>query len=83
VGPIAAARKLTLSGGITLDKLDVIALNGAIATLREVDIDPFHDPRVNHNQGSIALGRPLGMSGARITMNAVDNQRPANGEAAT
>lgn len=77
VGPVEAARKLMSLGGITLDQLDVIELNEAfasqaIATLRDLDIDPFDDPRVNRNGGAIALGHPLGMSGARITMSAVE-----------
>ena len=77
VGPVEAARKLLKLGGITTDQLDVIELNEAfasqaIATLRDLDIDPFDDPRVNRNGGAIALGHPLGMSGARITMSAVE-----------
>ncbi|WP_380787773.1 3-oxoadipyl-CoA thiolase [Sphingomonas sp. R86521] len=77
VGPVEAARKLMSLGGITLDQLDVIELNEAfasqaIATLRDLDIDPFDDPRVNRNGGAIALGHPLGMSGARITISAVE-----------
>ncbi|MGN7159875.1 3-oxoadipyl-CoA thiolase [Sphingomonas sp. SAFR-052] len=74
-GPIEAARKLSRSTGITLDQLDVIELNEAfaaqaIATLRDLNIAP-DDPRVNRNGGAIALGHPLGMSGARIAMTAV------------
>jgi acetyl-CoA acetyltransferase len=88
VRPIAAARKLTSSDGTTLDKLNVIESNEAfvsraVATLHEVDLDPFRHPRVNRKGGAIALGHPLGMSGAWILMSAVDNQRPANGKAAT
>lgn len=76
-GPIEAARKLMRLGGITLDQVDVIELNEAfaaqaIATLRDLDIDPLDDPRVNRNGGAIALGHPLGMSGARIIMSAVE-----------
>jgi acetyl-CoA C-acetyltransferase len=84
VGPIEAARKLMRIGGITLDQLDVIELNEAfasqaIATLRDLDIDPFDDPRVNRNGGAIALGHPLGMSGARITMSAVEELHRTGG----
>jgi acetyl-CoA acyltransferase len=84
VGPIEAARKLMTLGGITLDQLDVIELNEAfasqaIATLRDLDIDPFDDPRVNRNGGAIALGHPLGMSGARITMSAVEELHRTGG----
>ena len=69
-GPIEAARKLLARNGMTVDQLDVIELNEAfasqaIATLRDLAVDPF-DPRVNPNGGAIALGHPLGMSGARI-----------------
>ncbi|MES3106695.1 3-oxoadipyl-CoA thiolase [Sphingomonas aurantiaca] len=84
VGPIEAARKLMRIGGITLDQLDVVELNEAfasqaIATLRDLDIDPFDDPRVNRNGGAIALGHPLGMSGARITMSAVEELHRTGG----
>ena len=84
VGPIEAARKLMRIGGITLDQLDVIELNEAfasqaIATLRDLDIDPFDDPRVNRNGGAIALGHPLGMSGARITLSAVEELHRTGG----
>ncbi|AXJ94355.1 MULTISPECIES: 3-oxoadipyl-CoA thiolase [unclassified Sphingomonas] len=76
VGPIEAARKLSRITGIGLDRLDVIELNEAfaaqaIATLRDLGIAP-DDPRVNRNGGAIALGHPLGMSGARIVMSAVE-----------
>ncbi|MNE97307.1 Beta-ketoadipyl-CoA thiolase [compost metagenome] len=57
--------------GLTQDRFDVIELNEAfasqgLATLRELGIAD-DDPRVNPNGGAIALGHPLGMSGARIT----------------
>jgi len=76
VGPIEAARKLLARTGIALDQLDVIELNEAfasqaIAVLRDLEIDPA-DERVNRNGGAIALGHPLGMSGARIAMSAVE-----------
>ena len=76
IGPIAAARKLFALTGLAADDLGVIELNEAfasqaIATLRELGIDPA-DPRVNPNGGAIALGHPLGMSGARITLSAVE-----------
>ena len=83
VGPVEAARKLLAIGGITLDQLDVIELNEAfasqaIASLRDLGIDPA-DPRVNRNGGAIALGHPLGMSGARITMSAVEDLQRSGG----
>ncbi|HEX7854515.1 MAG TPA: 3-oxoadipyl-CoA thiolase [Sphingobium sp.] len=76
VGPIEAARRLFARTGLTMADMDVIELNEAfasqaIATLRDLGVDPA-DPRVNPNGGAIALGHPLGMSGARIVMSAVE-----------
>lgn len=83
VGPIEAARKLCRITGIALDQLDVIELNEAfaaqaIATLRDLGI-AADDPRVNRNGGAIALGHPLGMSGARIVMSAVEELHRSGG----
>ncbi|RZL25238.1 MAG: 3-oxoadipyl-CoA thiolase [Sphingomonas sp.] len=83
VGPIEAARKLFARTGLSAKDFDVIELNEAfasqaIATLRDLEIDPF-DPRVNRNGGAIALGHPLGMSGARITMSAVEELQRSGG----
>jgi acetyl-CoA C-acetyltransferase len=83
VGPIEAARKLVRITGVGIDQLDVIELNEAfasqaIATLRDLEIAP-DDPRVNRNGGAIALGHPLGMSGARITMTAVEELHRTGG----
>jgi acetyl-CoA acyltransferase len=83
VGPIEAARKLFARTGLAAKDLDVIELNEAfasqaIATLRDLGIDPA-DPRVNRNGGAIALGHPLGMSGARITMSAVEELQRTGG----
>jgi 3-oxoadipyl-CoA thiolase len=82
-GPIEAAHKLCRITGIALDRIDVIELNEAfaaqaIATLRELAISP-DDPRVNRNGGAIALGHPLGMSGARIAMAAVEELHRTGG----
>ena len=82
-GPIEAARKVLARSGLTVDQLDVIELNEAfasqaIATLRDLGIDPA-DPRVNPNGGAIALGHPLGMSGARIAMSAVEELQRSGG----
>ena len=76
MGPVEAARKVTARAGISLDQIDVIELNEAfasqgVATLRELGID-WRDPRVNPNGGAIALGHPLGMSGARLALTAVE-----------
>jgi len=82
-GPIEAARKLLARNDMTVDQLDVIELNEAfasqaIATLRDLAVDPF-DPRVNPNGGAIALGHPLGMSGARIALSAVEELHRTGG----
>jgi len=70
-GPAPASKKLMARLGLTSDDFDVIELNEAfasqgLATLRYLGI-AAEDPRVNPNGGAIALGHPLGMSGARIT----------------
>jgi acetyl-CoA acyltransferase len=70
-GPAPATKKLFLRLGLTQADFDVIELNEAfasqgLATLRDLGISD-EDPRVNPNGGAIALGHPLGMSGARIT----------------
>ena len=71
VGPIPASRKLMARFGMTAEQFDVIELNEAfasqgLAVLRALGIAD-DDARVNRNGGAIALGHPLGMSGARIT----------------
>ena len=70
IGPVPAVKKLLQLTGMTLDQMDVIELNEAfaaqgLAVLRELGI-PDNDARVNPNGGAIALGHPLGMSGARL-----------------
>ncbi|TAU93421.1 3-oxoadipyl-CoA thiolase [Rhizobium ruizarguesonis] len=71
VGPIPASRKLMARLGMTAEQFDVIELNEAfasqgLAVLRALGVAD-DDARVNRNGGAIALGHPLGMSGARIT----------------
>ena len=71
IGPAPASQKLMARLGLTQTDFDVIELNEAfaaqgLATLRMLGIAD-DDPRVNRNGGAIALGHPLGMSGARIT----------------
>ncbi|HEY0276275.1 MAG TPA: 3-oxoadipyl-CoA thiolase [Paenirhodobacter sp.] len=71
IGPAPASKKLLARLGLTVDQLDVIELNEAfasqgLATLRDLGIAD-DDARVNRNGGAIAIGHPLGMSGARIT----------------
>jgi acetyl-CoA acyltransferase len=69
-GPVPAVRRLLERSGVALDRIGVIEINEAFAAqvlvcLRELDISD-DDPRVNPQGGAIALGHPLGMSGARI-----------------
>jgi acetyl-CoA acyltransferase len=76
VGPVAAAHRLLERTGISLSKIDVIELNEAfasqaLAVLRDLNV-PSNDSRVNPNGGAIALGHPLGMSGARLILTAVE-----------
>ncbi len=71
IGPVPASQKLMSQLGLSQSDFDVIELNEAfasqgLATLRGLGIAD-DDPRVNPNGGAIALGHPLGMSGARIT----------------
>ncbi|WP_426266350.1 3-oxoadipyl-CoA thiolase [Sphingomonas sp. LHG3443-2] len=70
IGPAPATTKLLGRLGLTLDQMDVIELNEAfaaqgLAVLRQLGL-PDDDARVNPNGGAIALGHPLGMSGARL-----------------
>ncbi len=70
IGPAPATRKLLALTGISIDQIDVIELNEAfaaqgLAVIRQLGIAD-DDPRVNPNGGAIALGHPLGMSGARL-----------------
>lgn len=83
IGPVDAARRLFERTGVRADQLDVIELNEAfasqaIATLRSLGV-AADDPRVNPNGGAIALGHPLGMSGARIVMTAVEQLHRTGG----
>jgi acetyl-CoA acyltransferase len=74
IGPVPATRRVLEQAGLTLDQMDVIELNEAfaaqsLACLRELGLAD-DDPRVNPNGGAIALGPPLGMSGARLLLTA-------------
>jgi acetyl-CoA C-acetyltransferase len=82
MGPAPATRKVLELTGLTLAQLDVIELNEAfaaqgLAVLRDLGLRD-DDPRVNPNGGAIALGHPLGASGARLATTAV-NQLHATG----
>jgi 3-oxoadipyl-CoA thiolase len=75
IGPAPATRKVLTKGNITLDQINVIELNEAfasqaLAVLRELKI-PDDAPHVNPNGGAIALGHPLGASGARLITTAM------------
>ena len=75
IGPVPATQKLLARTGVKLDQIDVIELNEAfaaqgLAVLRQFGIND-DDARVNPNGGAIALGHPLGMSGARLVATAV------------
>jgi len=74
IGPIPACQKVLARAGLTIDQMDVIELNEAfasqgLATLRSLGVAD-DAPHVNANGGAIALGHPLGMSGARLVMTA-------------
>ncbi len=75
IGPSPAASKVLARAGLSIDQMDVIELNEAfaaqaLATLRELGL-PDDAPHVNPNGGAIALGHPLGMSGARLVTTAM------------
>lgn len=75
IGPAPATKKVLERAGLSLLQMDVIELNEAfaaqgLAVLRELGLDD-NDPRVNPNGGAIALGHPLGMSGARLVTTAL------------
>ena len=74
IGPVYAIKKVLERTGLTLDQMDILELNEAfaaqvLACTRELGIAD-NDPRINPNGGAIALGHPLGMSGARILLTA-------------
>jgi 3-oxoadipyl-CoA thiolase len=76
IGPVPATRKVLALTGLGLDDMDVIELNEAfaaqgLAVLRQLGLAD-DDARVNPNGGAIALGHPLGASGARMVMTAVN-----------
>ncbi len=75
MGPVPSTRRALELAGLSLDQMDVIELNEAfaaqsLACLREFGLAD-DDPRVNPNGGAIALGHPLGMSGARLILTAM------------
>jgi acetyl-CoA C-acetyltransferase len=83
IGPAPATRKVLQLTGLTLEQMDVIELNEAfaaqgLAVLRDLGLRD-DDPRVNPNGGAIALGHPLGASGARLVTTAVNQLQRTGG----
>ncbi len=79
IGPVPAAAKALERAGLSMDDMDLVEVNEAfaaqvLAVLREWDMDP-EDDRLNVNGGAIALGHPLGASGARIVGSTVHELR--------
>ena len=84
IGPVESSKKALSRAGITMDDVDVIELNEAfsaqsIAVLRDLDITP-EDSRLNMDGGALAIGHPLGASGARILGKAASLLNRINGE---
>jgi acetyl-CoA acyltransferase len=80
IGPVPAVRKVLKIAGMTLDQMDLVELNEAFASqvlacLRELPIDP---DRLNVNGGAIALGHPLGCTGAMLTTTILYEMRRRN-----
>ena len=83
IGPVPATRKLMRRIGLSLSDMDVIELNEAfavqvLACTRQLSLAD-DDPRVNPQGGAIALGHPLGMSGARLVLTAAHQLRRSGG----
>jgi 3-oxoadipyl-CoA thiolase len=83
MGPAPASRKVLALTGLKLEQMDVIELNEAfaaqgLAVLRDLGLQD-DDPRVNPNGGAIALGHPLGASGARLVTTAVNQLHKTSG----
>ncbi|MEX0975521.1 MAG: 3-oxoadipyl-CoA thiolase [Woeseia sp.] len=83
IGPVAASRKVLAMSGLTMEQMDIVELNEAfaaqgLAVLRELGV-PDDAEHVNPNGGAIALGHPLGMSGARLVSTAAYELARRNG----
>jgi acetyl-CoA acyltransferase len=82
IGPVPATNKLLKRLGMTLDQMDIIELNEAFAAQSLACTRSFgmadDDPRINPLGGAIALGHPLGMSGARLVTTAVYQLQNSN-----
>tara|TARA_R110000850_G_scaffold67914_7_gene151885 strand:- start:1353 stop:2555 length:1203 start_codon:yes stop_codon:yes gene_type:complete len=83
IGPAPASAKVLKRAGLTIDQMDMIELNEAfasqgLATLRQLGVAD-DDPRVNPHGGAIAMGHPLGMSGARLVLTAAHHLKRTGG----
>jgi acetyl-CoA acetyltransferase family protein len=81
IGPVPAMRKLLSRTGVAVEELDLVELNEAfasqsVAVIRELGLDP---ERVNVSGGAIAIGHPLGMSGARLVVTLLHELRRREG----
>jgi acetyl-CoA C-acetyltransferase len=81
IGPVPAVRKLLERTGVTVDELDLVELNEAfasqsLAVVRELGLD---EEKLNVNGGAIAIGHPLGMSGARLAVTLLHELRRRGG----
>jgi len=86
IGPVPATRKLMARTGLAISDFDVIELNEAfgaqaLAVLRQLRV-PDDAAHVNPNGGAIALGHPLGASGARLVLTAMRQLEASGGELA-
>ena len=83
IGPVPASRKALELAGLSIEQMDVIELNEAfaaqgLAVMRELGLKD-NDPRVNPNGGAIAIGHPLGASGARLVATAINQLQQTQG----
>jgi len=83
IGPVAASKKALARAGLTIKDMDVIEINEAFAAqvlscLKGLDV-AFDDSRVNPNGGAIAVGHPLGASGARLALTAARQLQRSGG----
>ena len=86
IGPVPATRKLLARLKLTLDDFDILELNEAFSAqaltcTRQLGLAD-DDPRINTRGGAIALGHPLGMSGARLAVTAMDQLHRDGGKLA-
>lgn len=84
IGPVEASRMALSKAGLSLDQMDVIEINEAfaaqvLACTRSLGLEDS-DPRINPNGGAIAIGHPLGMTGARILLAATNELRRSGGK---